>query len=275
MLDARNIGQLMKGSRKVYEFTPEQLQNIAAIVWLYRGQKKRFQALLTLYREKCREHRRALAAVLPPLGDAVEALGTALKGCAVALSPEFTTALDAARTEISSLDRQIGKRDYAKDAAALPELAAASKAIGRLALQIRRATGPLVTAALEGDASKESRKTLKTKQQECDAAWQAAVEAAHRNNYFTHQLEWLLHRFPDAEFQAIPGLCKVVTRAEIEAADWSLTPGRYVGVAPVAVDEDFDFEQTITDIHTELATLNKDAAGLAKTIQKNFEALGV
>jgi len=49
MLDARNIGQLMKGSRKVYEFTPEQLQNIAAIVWLYRGQRDRFLALVKDY----------------------------------------------------------------------------------------------------------------------------------------------------------------------------------------------------------------------------------
>src|SRR5205823_2157686 len=49
MLDARTIGQHMKGSRKVYEFTPEQLQNIAAIVWLYRGQRDRFLALLKDY----------------------------------------------------------------------------------------------------------------------------------------------------------------------------------------------------------------------------------
>jgi type I restriction enzyme M protein len=41
------------------------------------------------------------------------------------------------------------------------------------------------------------------------------------------------------------------------------------------VDEDFDFEQTLSDIHIELADLNKEAAGLAKTIQRNFEELGV
>jgi type I restriction enzyme M protein len=40
------------------------------------------------------------------------------------------------------------------------------------------------------------------------------------------------------------------------------------------VDEDFDFEQAITDIHTELGALNKEAAGLARTIQQNFEELG-
>src|SRR3954468_17795049 len=35
MLDARGIGQLMTGSRKVHEFTPEQMRNLSAIVWLY------------------------------------------------------------------------------------------------------------------------------------------------------------------------------------------------------------------------------------------------
>ena len=60
----------------------------------------------------------------------------------------------------------------------------------------------------------------------------------------------------------MPGLCKVVTRAEIEAADWSLTPGRFVGVAPAEVDEDFDFEQTLRDIHVELADLDVEASSL-------------
>jgi type I restriction-modification system DNA methylase subunit len=46
---------------------------------------------------------------------------------------------------------------------------------------------------------------------------------------------------------------------EIAAADWSLTPGRYVGVTPPEEDEDFDFEQTMRDIDTELADLNKEA----------------
>ena len=75
--------------------------------------------------------------------------------------------------------------------------------------------------------------------------------------------------------QAVPGLCKVANKAEIEAADWSLTPGRYVGVAPAEVDEDFDFEQTLKDIHVELADLNREAVDLAARIQENLEELGV
>src|SRR5207249_9152111 len=93
--------------------------------------------------------------------------------------------------------------------------------------------------------------------------------------YFHRQVVWLQDRFPDAKLQAVPGLVKAVTRAEIEAADWSLTPGRYVGVAPAEVDDDFDFEQAISDIHIELADLNQEAVALAKKIQKNFEELGV
>ena len=75
--------------------------------------------------------------------------------------------------------------------------------------------------------------------------------------------------------QDVLGLCKVVSRADIEAADWSLTPGRFVGVAPAEVNEDFDFEQTLRDIHLELADLNRESMELAETIQTNYEGLGI
>ena len=60
----------------------------------------------------------------------------------------------------------------------------------------------------------------------------------------------------------------------IEAHDWSLTPGRYVGVAPEEQDEDFDFEETLRAIHIDLKGLNEEAAGLAARIARNFEGLG-
>ena len=44
MIDARNIYR--KVTRKIYDFTPEQLANLTAIVWLYRGQTDRFLALV-------------------------------------------------------------------------------------------------------------------------------------------------------------------------------------------------------------------------------------
>ena len=101
------------------------------------------------------------------------------------------------------------------------------------------------------------------------------VDRLRQAVYFHRQVAWLQDRFPKAELEAVPGLVRLVDRKEIEAADWSLTPGRYVGVAPPEEDEDFDFEQTMRDIHTELADLNKEAIELAAKIQKNFEELGI
>ena len=112
-------------------------------------------------------------------------------------------------------------------------------------------------------------------EKEFDARRREAVDQLKATAYLERQAHWLLSRFPDAKLVAVPGLVKLVNRKEIEAADWSLTPGRYVGVAPPEVDEDFDFEQTLGDIHVELADLNQEAVSLAKKIQENFEGLGV
>ena len=71
------------------------------------------------------------------------------------------------------------------------------------------------------------------------------------------------------------GLVKLVDRAEIVANDWSLTPGRYVGVAPAEEAADFDFATAMREIHAELAELNAEAAVLAARIQDNFEKLGI
>src|SRR5437016_1841193 len=47
MLDARNVYR--KVTRKIYDFSPEQMHNLAAIVWLYRGQQPRFLGLVKDY----------------------------------------------------------------------------------------------------------------------------------------------------------------------------------------------------------------------------------
>ena len=44
MIDARGVYR--KVTRKIYDFSPEQLKNLTSIVWLYRGQSERFLALV-------------------------------------------------------------------------------------------------------------------------------------------------------------------------------------------------------------------------------------
>ena len=70
-------------------------------------------------------------------------------------------------------------------------------------------------------------------------------------------------RFPDAVLRDVEGLVKRVDRATIKAHDWSLTPGRYVGVAPEEADEDFDFEEALRPSTSTLKGLNEEAAELA------------
>ena len=76
------------------------------------------------------------------------------------------------------------------------------------------------------------KKDVKKQQDALDAARATALEAIRSVNYPFAQITWLQTRFPDAEMADVLGLCKVVTLQEIAEHDNSLTPGRYVGVAP-------------------------------------------
>ena len=53
----------------------------------------------------------------------------------------------------------------------------------------------------------------------------------------------------------------------IEEKGWSLTPGAYVGVAPVE-DDGVDFEERMTEIHQELLALQAESNNLMNTICK-------
>jgi type I restriction enzyme M protein len=107
-----------------------------------------------------------------------------------------------------------------------------------------------------------------------EAARADAVEALRRVRYFVRQADWLQERFPDAKLRDIEGLVKLVDRVAIKAHDWSLTPGRYVGVAPEKQDEDFDFEEALRAIHIDLKGLNEEAAELSARIARTFESSG-
>jgi type I restriction enzyme M protein len=308
MLDARNVYR--KVTRKIYDFSPEQMKNLAAIVWLYRGQQERFLALVKEYLGAvCTE-----SAAIPDTLTAFETTLVDLRGRfdrladAVAkdveleatkkqsLADAWTELREAATLYEEDRERLLANlsafgRKYAKslpcdnDAqrAAREVFGPSAEAIRGLIKQVDLLhklaarlsdQGAELTADETISAAYDRRATAKLVKQ-LDEERKAAVEQLRQAVYFHRQIAWLQDRFPKAELQAVPGLVRLVDRKEIEAADWSLTPGRYVGVAPQEVDEDFDFEQTLRDIHTELADLNREAVELAAKIQVNFEALGI
>ena len=308
MLDARSIGQLMRGSRKVFEFTPEQMKNVSAIVWLYRGQRDRFLALVKeyftrLFAESAAvpEKVAAFDITLELIAKEFEVVAKVLKkasgldaGKIAAIGEAFAELREARKAYTGDRDSLLaalaafGKTTSKNVPPKNDKQHAARKSFDPIAERIKglvkqvdlvyKLASRIVAIAADLAASDEvaavyDRRANAKLAKQLEEQRRAAVDQLKHAAYFHRHIVWLQDRFPDAEIQPLSGLVKVVTRKEIADADWSLTPSRYVGIAKSEVDEDFDFEQSITDIHSELATLNKEAVSLAKTVQQNLEEL--
>lgn len=297
MLDARQI--FRKVSRSVCDFSPEQQKNIAAIIWLYRGQQDRFLKLVEGYlteavalSEQAQEPLAVYEGALDKLINLMEPF-TKLKReddslavpCDELESAQATLAADieAFIREAAEQTKAWGKAGRSnsglnKARAALHPLADHCRDLTKQIDLAVKLSGRVIDIAVKELAARESnawsngevnraRKTL-------DEARVTVVEVLRQARYFVKQADWLQERFPDAALRDVEGLVKCVDRATIKVHDWSLTPGRYVGVAPEEVDEDFDFEEALRAIHIDLKGLNDEAAELAARIAKNFEELG-
>lgn len=277
MLDARAV--FRKVTRKVYDFSPEQLQNLTSIFWLYRGQETRFRELVDGYLSRSVVEGIVSLVAEPAFTAALEAV---LDGV------EDTTELQEAAALFKSdwedftakVTAQVGGGDMATPA--ITELHARHDGLEPLAEQSRDLVKQIDQLCKLADkahraenGSRGSKRGKANLVRALEAARREAVDQIKLVRYFHRQAHWLLSRFPDAQLVAVPGLVKLVDLEELAANDWSLTPGRYVGAAPEEEDEDFDFESTMRDIHIELAGLNEEAAALAAQIQVNFEGLGL
>ena len=300
MLDARNIYR--KVSRAIFDFSPEQQKNIAAIVWLYRGQSERFLKLVESYLACAVEEGQATS---EPLSALEEALGKLSD-----LAGPFTTEarnpdpmaetweeLISTQTTLSAdieaftseVAAKVGDWEKGRSGASRENVAlhAAREGLHHVAERCRDLTKQIDLAAKLADRAVDiAVKELDARESDLwvnvdinrasralKDARAGAVEALRRVRHYVRQADWLQERFPDAELRDVDGLVKLVDRAEIEANDWSLTPGRYVGVAPEEEDEDFDFEEALRSIHIDLQGLNEESTELAARIARNFEGL--
>lgn len=297
MLDARQI--FRKVSRSVCDFSPEQQKNIAAIVWLYRGQQGRFLKLVESYLAQVVELGAKAQAPLKAYGEALGKLAGLMAPFVkvkresdplAAPWDELTSAQAALRADTEAFGKEATEqaKAWAKAAHDNAGLNAARMAMHPLADRCRDLTKEIDLAVkLAGRAIDIAVKELAARDADAwnnaevtkarkalDEARAMAVEALRQARYFVKQADWLQERFPDAVLRDVEGLVKQVDRATIAAHDWSLTPGRYVGVAPEETDEDFDFEEALRALHIDLKGLNEEAAELAARIAKNFEELG-
>lgn len=296
MLDARNIYR--KVTRKIYDFSPEQLQNLLAIVWLYRGQEEKFLDLMRDYLDRtlssvnsCFESVDGYTKAIALFRDKMTLFVEKLKDESSPMA-EFEESLTTLIKDVEVF-RGDGDREFAlwQKQAAMTN-AELNQAVSRLAPLAETSRDLLKQADLvyklgcrvmdwcekeqsAKDSDRWSSRDVTKERKVADLARQKAVEQLKQIRYFHKQAVWLTERFPDGKYRDVQGLVKLVDRAELAANDWSLTPGRYVGVAPEEVDEDFDFEETLRDIHIELEGLNAEAVDLAAAIAQNFKELGI
>ncbi|MBQ7300365.1 MAG: SAM-dependent DNA methyltransferase [Clostridia bacterium] len=117
------------------------------------------------------------------------------------------------------------------------------------------------------NAARNDKKRVQAQYDEMIAAKNAEITIAK-------EAIWLTEKFGDGEYRDVLGLCKLADRAEIAEKGYSLTPGAYVGVAPVE-DDGVDFAARMAEIHSELLTLQAESSELMDTISKNMKEMGL
>ncbi len=106
------------------------------------------------------------------------------------------------------------------------------------------------------------------------AVWDDKIQKLEEVVSVIGEAVWLTEKFGEGEYKDVLGLCKLVDRAEIAEKGYSLTPGAYVGVAPVA-DDGVDFASRMKEIHSELLTLQAESNELMNTISRNMKEMGL
>lgn len=231
-LDARNYYTVV--DRTLNEWTPWQLKNLNAIVWLYRGETEKYQGLL-------RDYTVAITAMTNDLQQGCDQLCSLLD--------------DGAATHVRG---NLWEVDAEQD----PQFETVKE---RLNWELE-----VVKKALTASKSSLPKKTHKRMEQ-------AAEEFSAQIREILLVLQertWLYEKFGEGEYADVLGLCRVADRAEIGEKGYSLTPGAYVGVAPVA-DDGVDFEARMGEIHRELLTLQAQSNDLMETISRNLKEMGL
>jgi type I restriction enzyme M protein len=296
MLDARKIYR--KVTTKVNDFSPEQLQNLICIVNLYRGNTEKFESTVKGYLQTVADLAKETALVTAGLQATTQSVFNSLLAFFEKMAEEnnqvqpviaeikLQAEESASLCELqNTLIADVRKAKVSMDD--LENIAHLCKHLRKLQdKQLKQLFDLIGTATKEYQLNKNKDWKAIDVQAQCIAPLKALQlqlsgnpdeeepGLLHDTEYFWKQAHWLTSRFPDGVYADVEGLCKVVTRAEIEAKDWSLSPGRYVGV-DTAVDEDFDYEERLAEIHLELEGLNEEAVELAKLIADNYKGLAV
>jgi type I restriction enzyme M protein len=284
-IDARNVFTQIDRAHR--EFSDEQVANIAIISQLHKGQRAHFVALVDHYFAQgvasLHAHQASVDALCAQLFEALEDpaarqtvtdLKKQWKGLAK-LEDRYATYMDSIQTvraepvEASAITAHNTAQHklHAASAPFFTALHASLKALDKTLRQLEKQQADAAQAQGKRGSTDRTTKALKT-----------ALEALHTEvkeseSWFAH-IAWLQARFPKAQYEDVTGLCKLATRQEVAEQDWSLNPGRYVGVV---IEEDGKTEEEfitgLLDMNAELTRLNAEARVLEDVIAGNVALL--
>ncbi|HMM99191.1 MAG TPA: class I SAM-dependent DNA methyltransferase [Anaerolineales bacterium] len=273
-IDARNIFKQIDRAHR--EFSEEQIKNIGMISRLHKGRREEFIQLVDEYFAAGMNQLAENARLIPEL---TEKLLAALDDA------EGQKAVKALTEQWQGWDKlQKAYQAYLAKADAKATIEVRNKAQHKL----QEGFEPFFAALHEGlkslhkimrgydkkareeNGARGMQKNLKTIKDALDTLEDEVKEA---EAYFGH-VRWLQERFPKAEYEDVTGLCKLADIEEVEEKEFSLNPGRYVGVV---IEEDGkteeEFIEELSGIQTELDVLNKDSQSLQKIISYNLQQL--
>lgn len=274
-IDARNIfAQIDRAHR---EFTEEQIQNIAIISRLHKGRRAEFVRLVDRYfaqgMEKLAENKTRVEPVSLQLLEVLEDVSA--KQAVAELVAQWSALPKlqkqyAGYLEKHAKEKSVDKKNTAQHtlrAAFDPFFIALHEGLKTLDKTVRQHEKQLAEQAkLEGKRAATDRKTkaLKT------ALVELHEEVKTAESYYKH-IHWLQERFPKAQYEDVTGLCKLASPAEVKEQDYSLNPGRYVGVV---IEEDGkteeEFVADLLAMNDELTQLNGEARDLESVIAHNM-----
>lgn len=298
-LDARNTYHQIDRAHR--EWKEEQIQNLTAIVRLYRGENERYLELVKHYATKAIQTIQDIPSAFTPLQEKIAVSLANMKQYAAQSKPK-RKADEQKMLEENGLERRfetfdlpsltLPKLDWKKEAlgtnnellAFADRLSAYVRALGEAEAKLKSNKDSLSELWIEAD------KILKLKN---DKTWVdlelnnlvKALDELNENwkaittqvNYWYTNMHWLQSRFPEGKFNEVVGLCKVADRKEYAVEqDYSLNAGRYVGVE---IEDDNttpeEFKAKILTKRRQLEHLEQKASIMEKRIKENIKSLFV